>query len=64
MSGNNITRFEPRTEKFIEYPIPTRNSNSRFIGVDAKSRVWFTEYWNGKIGVLIPEGGDTKMSAQ
>jgi virginiamycin B lyase len=54
MSGNNITRFEPRSEKFVEYPIPTRNSNSRFIGVDAQSRVWFTEYWNGKIGVLIP----------
>ena len=64
MSGNNITRFDPKTEQFVEYPIPTRNSNSRFIGVDAKSRVWFTEYWNGKIGVLVPGDSDAKMSSR
>jgi streptogramin lyase len=64
MSGNNITRFDPKTEQFVEYPIPTRNSNSRFIGVDGKSRVWFTEYWNGKIGVLDPGDNGARISSK
>jgi streptogramin lyase len=61
LSGNNITRFDPKTEQFAEYPIPSSNAAPRFIGLDSKGRVWFTESMNGKIGVVDPgvEGGRT-----
>jgi len=60
MNGNNITRFNPRTEKFTEFPIPARadRSYARFIAADAKGRVWFTEYFGDKIGYVDPSGGD------
>jgi streptogramin lyase len=59
LNGNNVTRFDPKTEQFAEYPIPSSNASPRFIGLDSKGRVWFTEFMNGKIGVIDPgeEGG-------
>jgi streptogramin lyase len=57
LNGNNITRFDPTRKEFIEYPIPTRAAAPRFIGIDPKGRVWFGEFFTGKIGVLDPEGG-------
>ncbi len=62
MNGNNIDRFDPKTEQFVEFPIPTRNSYSRFIAVNSKGRVFFTEFWNGKVGV-IDVGGNAKQVA-
>jgi virginiamycin B lyase len=55
-NGNNITRFDPRTEQFTEYPIPTRAAMPRFISVDDEGRVWFCEWWQSKVGVLVPAG--------
>jgi virginiamycin B lyase len=55
-TGNNITRFDPKTEQFTEYPIPTRSAMPRFISVDDQGRVWFTEWWQNKVGVLVPLG--------
>jgi streptogramin lyase len=55
-SGNNITRFDPKAEQFVEYPIPTRGASPRFVGLDSKGRLWFAEWWNGKIGVVDPRG--------
>jgi streptogramin lyase len=66
MNGNNITRFNPRTEKFTEFPIPSRadRSYARFIATDAKGRVWFTEYFGDRIGYVDPTGGeDTRRVA-
>ena len=62
MSGNNITRFDPKTEKFTEFPLPSRPSYPRFIDVAKDGRVWFSEYWAGKIGVLN-SGDDAKMAS-
>lgn len=61
MSGNNITRFNPRTEQFTEFPIPARpdHSYARFIGADVKGRVWFTEYFGDRIGFVDPTGEST-----
>lgn len=61
MSGNNITRFDPKTEHFSEYPIPQRpdRSYARFIGADIKGRVWFTEYFGDRIGFVDPTGEST-----
>jgi virginiamycin B lyase len=57
LNGNNISRFDPNTGEFTEFPIPSDNAAPRFIGLDSKGRVWFTEWMNGKIGVVDP--GDT-----
>ncbi|MGA7791677.1 MAG: carboxypeptidase regulatory-like domain-containing protein [Candidatus Acidiferrales bacterium] len=61
MSGNNVTRFDPKTELFTEYPIPQRpdRSYARFIGADVKGRVWFTEYFGDRIGFVDPSGEST-----
>ena len=61
MSGNNITRFDSKTETFTEYPIPQRpdRSYARFISADVKGRVWFTEYFGDRIGFVDPTGEST-----
>lgn len=61
LPGNNITRFDPKTEKFTEYPIPTHSAGGGRlgIGIDPEGRVWFSEYFNGSIGVIDP-GYDRK----
>ena len=51
-AASQITRFDPKTEQFVEYTLPLQPSIPRFISVDNKSRIWFTEYWNGKIGYV------------
>ena len=53
--GNNITRFDPKTAQFVEFPIPTHDADPRFVGLDSKGRLWFSEWWNSKIGVVDPE---------
>jgi streptogramin lyase len=50
MNGQHVTRFNPKTEHFTEFPVPL--SRPKVLGIDSKSRVWFTEYLDGKIGVL------------
>jgi streptogramin lyase len=54
--GNNIGRFDPKTEQFVEYALPTRNTSVRFMGVDRNGRGWYSGFWSGKIGVIDPEG--------
>jgi streptogramin lyase len=54
LNGNHITRFDPKTEQFTEFPVPSSKAAPRFIGLDQKGRVWFTEFMNGKIGVVDP----------
>jgi streptogramin lyase len=61
--GNYITRFDPKTEQFAEYPIPTRGAIPRFIDLDKYGRIWFGEWWTGKIGVMDPDGSATMTTA-
>jgi streptogramin lyase len=65
MNGNNITRFNPKSEVFTEFPIPSRadRTYARFISIDAKGRVWFTEYFGDRIGYVDPTGGDSRPMA-
>ncbi len=63
-AGNYITRFDPSTQQFAEYPIPTRGAIPRFIDLDKDGRVWFGEWWTGKIGVLDPESGAKSLAAK
>jgi virginiamycin B lyase len=62
--GNYITRFDPSTQQFAEYPIPTRGAIPRFIDLDKDGRIWFGEWWTGKIGVLDPEGGTRSLASR
>jgi streptogramin lyase len=39
-----------------------RRSYARFIGLDAKGRVWFTEFFGAKIGYVDPTGEETKVA--
>ena len=57
-NGNNVTRFNPKTEQFTEYRIPQSPDHGyeRFIQADAKGRVWFTEYFGDRIGFVDPSG--------
>jgi streptogramin lyase len=63
-AGNYITRFDPSTQEFAEYPIPTRGAIPRFIDLDKDGRVWFGEWWTGKIGVLDPESGAKSLASR
>ena len=60
--GANVTRFDPATGKFTEFPFPSRMQMIRFFAEDPQGRVWFTDFTNGKIGVL--ETGESAMSSQ
>jgi virginiamycin B lyase len=51
--GSHITHFDPKTEQFIEYPLPRPDAMPRFMGQDGEGRLWYTE-WRGKIGMLDP----------
>lgn len=56
--ANNVTRFEPKTKQFIEYPIPTPNSTPTGIAIDKKRGfIWFTEKSVAKVGYLDPRSG-------
>jgi streptogramin lyase len=53
-TGNQATRFDPRTGAFVEYPLATRNASIRFMGIDAKGRIWYGGFWTGKLGEIDP----------
>ncbi|HVZ61873.1 MAG TPA: carboxypeptidase regulatory-like domain-containing protein [Terriglobales bacterium] len=62
--GNYISRFDPKTEQFAEYPIPTRGAIPRFIDMDKQGRIWFGEWWTGKIGVLDPGVAPSQVASR
>ena len=39
LNGDRILKFNPFTEKFTEYPLPTLGTNVRFIDVDNSTDV-------------------------
>ena len=59
--GSHVTRFDPRTEQFVEYSLPTLDGFARFIGEDSQGRICFTEFMASKIGCLAP--GDVMQRA-
>lgn len=60
--GASVTRFDPSTEKFTVFPFPSEIQMIRFFGQDPQGRIWFTDFANGRIGVL--DTGESKMTAQ
>ena len=56
-AGCNITRFDPATEQFTEFPPLTKPCQIRRLGMDPKGIVWFGIYSHGKLGRLDPATG-------
>jgi len=56
-AGCNITRFDPVTKKFTEFPPLTKPCQIRRLGMDDKGIVWFGIYSHGKLGRLDPATG-------
>ena len=52
--------FDPKTEKYTAYPVPTPRSGPRRGDVDAKDRSWFSLYWGGRLGMFDPNKGELK----
>jgi streptogramin lyase len=64
--AGTIDRFDPKTEKFTEYPLPnaTHPTTPRFIWAADDGKIWFTEYWIGRIGYIDTGTGAKQVAAQ
>ena len=55
-----ITRFDPTTEKFTQYPVPGASS-IRGLEVDKDDNVWFANFLGHKLGKLNARTGEMKQ---
>ena len=53
---NVIGRFDPATEAFTQFPLPTPDAKPCGLLVDAEGTVWFSERGGGKLGKIGSEG--------
>lgn len=49
---DTVTLFDPRTEKFRVFKLPTENTGIRKMVVDAKGRLWYMGSHSGRLGVI------------
>jgi virginiamycin B lyase len=56
MSGNKVARFDPRTQRFKEWDLPSGHRPHGLL-VDKTGMVWTTGNGNGTIGKLDPASG-------
>jgi virginiamycin B lyase len=54
LQGNRIFRFDPRTEQFRTWTLPTAHAGPRRLDVDQRGTVWIPQYGAGNIAVLDP----------
>ena len=52
ISGGAIVEIDAKTGKSTSYPIPTPDSGPRRDYMDPEDRLWFGEYYAGKIGMF------------
>ena len=52
--------FDPKTEKFTDYPTPTPQSGPRRGDMDSKDRQWLGLYWAGRLAMFDPNKGEVK----
>jgi streptogramin lyase len=55
--GNQIGRFDPKTEKFQEFPLPDPDPTPYAIAVDRNDFVWYSSYDDDILGRLDPKTG-------
>lgn len=52
--------FDPRTEKFMEYPVPTPGSGPRRGELDANDNTWVGLYWAGRVARFNADTGEVR----
>jgi streptogramin lyase len=57
-NSDTLIRFEPASERFTVYPLPTRVTYTREISFDAQGRVWTS---NSNVPTWQIEGGVPKV---
>jgi streptogramin lyase/putative copper export protein len=57
LDANKIVKFEPKTEKFTSYDIPTAEAAPLVIMTDSQGGVWFAESAAGKIASIDVSSG-------
>lgn len=50
--GNSIVRFDPATEEFTEFLLPTKNGQPYDLTEDSRGRIWFVEKNGSQFGFL------------
>jgi streptogramin lyase len=56
--GNRLGMFDPKTEKFAEYPLPGPEASPYAIGVDKDGIVWYSSHEQDILGRFDPKTGD------
>jgi virginiamycin B lyase len=54
LQGSRVFRFDPRSEQFRTWMLPTEYSGPRRLDIGADGRVWIPQYGAGNIALLDP----------
>ena len=57
LQGNRVFRFDPKSETFKLWTLPTSHAGPRRLDIDASGKVWIPQYGAGNIAVLEPATG-------
>ncbi|HXV46534.1 MAG TPA: copper resistance protein CopC [Nitrososphaera sp.] len=58
VQANKVAKFDPATEEFTLYDIPTRTAQPAGIAADSSGNIWFAEAGVGKIARIDPATGE------
>ena len=53
-TDNSIGMFNPGTNSFQQWAVPTANSGPWDVAIDHNGKIWFTEFYSNKIGRFDP----------
>lgn len=56
--ANKLGRFDPKSEKFTEFPLKSPKSGPHGLVADRDGNIWFTAVFKGYIGKLNPGNGE------
>lgn len=60
---NSLLKYNPNSEQFQEYEIPTKPAGPVALKRDQNGNIWFAESQGGKIGVIEPQSGKIREFA-
>jgi len=55
-----VAVFDPKTESYNTYPLPTPESGPRRGQIDAQDRLWVAQYYSGSVAMFDPNSGESK----
>ena len=56
--GNKLGRFDPKTEKFTEFPLPGPEASPYAIGIDRDHMIWYSSHEQDTLGRFDPKTGE------